>query len=366
MQLTRVVTRWAGAIGLAAACACADSAIVEFPCDGARFEIDGHPYCVYRPSQRGPGTTCPTPAPAHIEIDDGSLVCSDRDLSPCELPSDICRVLDGCCTEPDASMPMRDAAIDPGNTDAGSTDGGIEPPIDAASTDDAGSTEADAAPPVPDASSCETVVSIGGPTRIADTEILGGSCHSREEQDSHRSMEPSFAASSDVRRGTCLVHALIRVDLADIPPEADITRAVLRLYLEEECSTVDASSPCGSYDGMWSLPLANLVAPWIPEQTDWWERSDGVAWSEGGATGERGTEIGHPLRPSEGVERFVELSVLAQVRAMHRDPETNHGWLMRSSRLAGVRRARFASTESPEETRRPTLEITYTRPCAGP
>ena len=266
---------------------------------------------------------------------------------------------------------VADASVAPPDDDTGS-----EPPPPAAipdaamATADGGPTEepdaganagADAGP---SGAGCTTTVTLTGPELVEDTEIHGGSCHSAAEQRASYSELPSFASSSDVRRGDCRVHGLLRVDTSSIPVEAEVTRAVLRLYLERECSTATRTDvDCGTFDGRWSVPYANLERAWVGPQADWYDGADGAPWSEGGATGERGTEIGHPMLTSEGSERFVEIDVTSHVRAMVARPEDNHGWLFRSHLTSGVREARFSSTEATDASRRPALVIDYARAC---
>jgi len=117
--------------------------------------------------------------------------------------------------------------------------------------------------------------------------------------------------------------ALIRFELPAVPPHAKINKATLSLY------AYGVSRPKAPHDT--KMALHRLLSPWNAKECTWFERSKGLTWSQSGASGPAEDIAPEPESEADTVGLYSPMTfdVTESVRAWYRDPDSNHGLLVK-------------------------------------
>ena len=162
-------------------------------------------------------------------------------------------------------------------------------------------------------------------------------------------------ASLAVRSGD-LMAALIRFDLSRLPPEADVQRATLRLYVSSQ------SNP--------NILLASshvILRRWEAGQATWLQAAAGEPWgAPGGANpASDAAPSASDIRILEAAGRWYDFDITAMVRQWVARPETNHGLVVRGGDTPIVQ-YNIASSRSPSIAERPALVVDVIYPTYTP
>ncbi|MGC8838249.1 MAG: DNRLRE domain-containing protein, partial [Anaerolineae bacterium] len=151
-------------------------------------------------------------------------------------------------------------------------------------------------------------------------------------------------------------NALVRFDLASLPPGAQVITAALELRL---------LSATG--EGPVAVDAFGVLRHWEEGEATWHLAFGGVPWSDAGcrragvdrrAVFNGRTRLVYPDLP-------LTLDVTALVQAWAADPAANHGLLLRAlSRQATT--LRFGSRDHPDPALRPRLLVRYALPAGAP
>ena len=153
-------------------------------------------------------------------------------------------------------------------------------------------------------------------------------------------------------------NALIRFDVTDIPQEALIKAATLKLTIIGSGTGDDRLMDVSSY---------GVRRPWNESEVTWNEARSGDAWAAGGCND---TEVDRDPVPSDtdtitGTTQSPVLTVTDLVQGWVADPASNYGLLLRGGGTqSGV--YSFASSEWSNVGGRPQLHVIYTIPTATP
>ncbi|MBN1400743.1 MAG: DNRLRE domain-containing protein [Anaerolineae bacterium] len=147
------------------------------------------------------------------------------------------------------------------------------------------------------------------------------------------------------------IDSLIGFDVASVPQEAILDRAILRLY------------GLSSDDKAFCLDAHPLLRDWRQLEVTWKQARDGVAWQISGAAGSSDRVPEHVgLRGlAQGGNRWYAIDLTEAAQGWVAQPETNHGvMLIGSGNVA--KRISMADSEYPAIELRPMLEIVYHLP----
>ncbi|HUM48170.1 MAG TPA: DNRLRE domain-containing protein [Chitinophagales bacterium] len=143
---------------------------------------------------------------------------------------------------------------------------------------------------------------------------------------------------------------LLDFDLSQIPSNAEITSAKLSLYYNPD----DDIEGFNVHSGDNKALIRRVVQDW-DEAT--------VTWNSLPSTTSQGQiQIPASTTPTQNYEN---LNVTTLVQAMIDDPNGSHGFLLRIKREQPYRSILFASSDHPDESKHPKLEITYTTTLKG-
>ena len=152
--------------------------------------------------------------------------------------------------------------------------------------------------------------------------------------------------------------AVLYFDLADLPPQAVISSAYLKLYtnpsspneyyIQEEVAAYRITDPDGLGD-------------WDRAEADWFSRNS--PWSNTGG-GEITTVLSDPLdtipvNPAASATHWFNWDVTSAVAGWNDGSFVNQGLLLATTDLNDTTVNYFSSSEEPDTTLRPILEITY-------
>ena len=150
--------------------------------------------------------------------------------------------------------------------------------------------------------------------------------------------------------------ALLRVDLSQVPPDAEVTGAHLIL------STVYTSNASSTYLGVY--PLAR---DWDEQEATWQRATAEDEWStEGGGVPDRADRLDNVVELRNGRDRLY-IDLTETVSRWMRDPESNYGVALVAcnNSNAGVLYT-LGSSEWPYADKRAHVEVYYRRPSAAP
>ena len=117
--------------------------------------------------------------------------------------------------------------------------------------------------------------------------------------------------------------ALIRFELPAVPPQTKIDKATLSLY------AYGVSRPKAPHDT--KMAVHRVLVSWTVTECTWLERSKGVAWSQPGASGPAEDIAPQSEGEADTVGLYLPMTfdVTESVRAWYRDPDSNHGLLVK-------------------------------------
>lgn len=151
---------------------------------------------------------------------------------------------------------------------------------------------------------------------------------------------------------------VIRFDVTDIPPEALIKAATLKLSVVQSGTTGNRLMNISSY---------GIRRPWAVDEVTWNDARDDDPWA---AAGCNDTEIDRDSLPSDtdsitNTTQTPVLTITNLVQQWVANPEVNYGLMLRGSGTqSGV--YAFASGEYVNVASRPRLRVIYTIPTATP
>ncbi|HHX66283.1 MAG TPA: DNRLRE domain-containing protein, partial [Chloroflexi bacterium] len=179
---------------------------------------------------------------------------------------------------------------------------------------------------------------LGGYTGVVDSYL------DKLDTDANFSTSPRMQVMADG-----MAVSLIRFDLSMLPANARIDDAQLRLYvLEREGQSLMVASAYG------------VRRAWQSDQATWHLAGTGDPWGEPGGNSivvDREGMVSHNTMLVQA-ERWYSFDLTDLVARWYRQPETNHGVLLRSDSKQ-FSRAWLASSQHPEGTLRPQLAIRY-------
>jgi len=199
-------------------------------------------------------------------------------------------------------------------------------------------------PYVPPPSGGETTVTLqqglNGYTGWADTYIYKYAPNS------------NYAAIEPLRIGYKEQYAiLLRVDLASIPANACINRAVLQFY------AIGWSGPGQSV----FLDLYRLLREVKIGQATWSSAQQGIPWGLAGCSDTTVDRVAAPdcSVPTSGIEEWYSFDITALAQAWSSGSAANNGVLVRTRLPDNGRSFRFSGAQSPTVALRPKLVVTY-------
>lgn len=139
------------------------------------------------------------------------------------------------------------------------------------------------------------------------------------------------------------VRSLLDFDFSAIPANATITAAKLSLY----CNTTSAVTQMHS--GMNESYIQRIVNPW---------KEDSVTWNNQPAT----TTVNQVLLPSStsSTQNYLSIDVTNLILDIRNNPTAGYGMMLKLVTEVNFRSMVFASSDHPDPTKRPKLEICYT------
>ena len=150
-----------------------------------------------------------------------------------------------------------------------------------------------------------------------------------------------------------VVSSLIRFDVSQVPEEALVERATLRLYGLRETN-----------DAIICLNAYPLLRPWDEDAATWQQPRTNETWGTAGADHpgvDRAAEVSGLRGLVEGVDHWYDIEIADAVQGWVANPESNHGLVITSSGEA-AKQVTMSSSEYYDLQRRPSLVITYALP----
>jgi hypothetical protein len=150
-------------------------------------------------------------------------------------------------------------------------------------------------------------------------------------------------------------YGLFSFDLTQVPTNAVVSRATLRLYGSSETN-----------NEMVCLDAYPLLRPWEETQATWYRPRNGETWYVEGARGaqDRAAEpVGVPGM-AQGINRWYQLELDEAVQGWVAQRETNYGLLL-SAASSTSKGLVVASSRSGMASLRPQLWLTYTVPSVA-
>lgn len=155
---------------------------------------------------------------------------------------------------------------------------------------------------------------------------------------------PEFRASAWTYNGSHKnARSLIECDLSFIPDNADITDAFL--HLKGHNTTTN-----GPHHGNNAGVLKRITSSWS-ENTVTWNTMPGVA---GGSTSSSQATI----TQLTGTQNY-SVDIKGMVNYHYANPGTNFGWMMKLNNESPYKKLMFASSDHPNASLHPTLEVCY-------
>jgi hypothetical protein len=152
-------------------------------------------------------------------------------------------------------------------------------------------------------------------------------------------MSSAWTADGDMSN----VRSLLYFDLTSIPAEAEIDHAILSLYGVNSAGNGSHSTLSGSNASV----LQKVTSPWN-ENTVTWDTQPGT------------TDLNQVIVPESTFEaQDYHMDVTNLIRDLHANPESNYGLKLKLVTEERYRKLVFASSDNPDSTKRPKLEITY-------
>lgn len=143
--------------------------------------------------------------------------------------------------------------------------------------------------------------------------------------------------------------ALLRFDVQQIPPQAQVVQATLELYVANRSNA----------NWLWA-EAHQVLRPWVASQATWNQAASGTPWAVPGcngiATDRADTIYDRAYMAATGKWYDLDLTDLVQLWVV--DPGQNHGILLRSYSSGSVEYG-LASSEAEEVSRRPRLVVRY-------
>ncbi len=157
---------------------------------------------------------------------------------------------------------------------------------------------------------------------------------------------PDFIANAWTYSGVPFVQrSLIDFDLSGIPANAIILSAYLSLYGNPQSSNAQLHS---SLSGSNEAELLRIMTPW---------NENTVTWSNQPQT-DTLNKIILPQSTSQ-TQNYLNLNVTSHIQSKITTPASHHGFLFKLVTESHYRCMVFASSDHPDSTKRPRLEITY-------
>lgn len=142
---------------------------------------------------------------------------------------------------------------------------------------------------------------------------------------------------------------LIDFDLSEIPVNATIDSAYLNLYFNYSSGySTEHNGPAG-YTGSTDFDIYRITSSW-DESTVTYESQP--AFDQGISIQVPGAET--------GTQNFENIDVTDLVEKIIQQPETSHGFLLKLTQETPYRMLLLASSDHPDESIRPKLEVFYT------
>lgn len=140
---------------------------------------------------------------------------------------------------------------------------------------------------------------------------------------------------------------LIEFDLSTIPADAIIHSAKLSLYSHESPKNGTHTTRSGSNEAI----LRRVTSPW-DENT--------VTWASQPST----TSVNEVTLPATqyDIQHFPDIDVTDLIRDMINNPQNSHGFMMKLKTEEYYRKMIFASSDHPDASLHPKLEIAYSEP----
>ncbi|HEX8435576.1 DNRLRE domain-containing protein [Archangium sp.] len=200
-------------------------------------------------------------------------------------------------------------------------------------------------------SGCGTSLTVDEPSPLTATaqSLTGTTCMTLQRggtgtvADAHiSSQQPSHAAGSEPiayvgEVGQHTRQALLHFDTSSIPPHATLTSATLSLWRQ-------GPSPAST------LTAHAITAPWQEQSVSWEGFASAFA-----------PQVAVSLQAS-GKPGLLSTSLTELVSTWVRHPSLNHGLLLQQSQGHSL----LATSESPEASRRPSLQVCYFLPDSSP
>lgn len=165
------------------------------------------------------------------------------------------------------------------------------------------------------------------------------------EQDVNYGSLPQWSADAWTFSGTPgVTRAVMELDLSSIPADAVVSSATLYLY------AWNANTGLGSHS-----ELSGSNACWLERVTENWNEGN-VTWNTQPAS----TPANAVFVPgtSDPAQDYA-LNVTGLVQDMVSDPANSHGFLLRLQNEDYYRRLCFCSSDHPDPSRRPGIEVCY-------
>lgn len=142
------------------------------------------------------------------------------------------------------------------------------------------------------------------------------------------------------------VRSLIQFDFSSIPVNATLNSAQLSLW----CNTTSAVTQLHS--GLNESYIQRIINPW---------KEDSVTWNNQPAT----TTVNQVLLPTSisASQNYLSIDVTNLILDMKNNPGAGYGMMLKLATELNFRSMIFASSDHPDPTKRPKLEICYTLPA---
>lgn len=144
--------------------------------------------------------------------------------------------------------------------------------------------------------------------------------------------------------------ALLRFDIAAIPPSATVLAASLSLYADQQM------------EGSLPLPVTahTVLRPWSASEATWLLAADGAPWAGGGASApaDRSAQPGALLTLAQA-GAWYDIDVRDMVQAWVSSPAANFGLLLAGQGVGALEYA-LRSSDDPDTSLRPKLIVSYT------
>lgn len=211
-------------------------------------------------------------------------------------------------------------------------------------------------PPTPTPTATSATPTPGVPFTLVLSQGQSGYAGASDTYISGWSPEQNYGDNSSlaVRSGDWMA-SLFRFDVKNIPPDARIESAVLRIYVASQ------SNP-----NILQASVHMVVRTWDARSASWVLATSDETWSVPGARGV-GQDIGEPVHEEimQKAGTWYSFDITDMVRQWVDHPETNYGVILRGEGPAGVQ-YNIVSSDSPSAANRPALEVQFVLPTYTP